>query len=118
MKKMKESILNDAKKGSRDTKNSSNETTSSSNNSSTETTSSSNNSSNETARSSNNSSNETTSVTNSTTTRSSNTYVYGVGIVVVLSIGVSVFFAYNTFSKNKKLINEKQDQLPKRRHML
>ena len=96
MKKMKESILNDAKKGSTDTKNSSNETTSSSKNSST----------------------ETTSVTNSTTTRSSNTYVYGVGIVVVLSIGVSVFFAYNTFSKNKKLINEKQDQLPKRRHML
>ena len=29
------------------------------------------------------------------------------------------FFAYNTFhSKNKRIINEKQDQPPKRRHML
>ena len=53
MKKMKENILNDAKKGGGDTTNSSNETTSSTNNSS----------------------NETTSVTNTATTRSNDTYV-------------------------------------------
>ena len=52
-KKMKENILNDAKKGGGDTTNSSNETTSSTNNSS----------------------NETTSVTNTATTRSNDTYV-------------------------------------------
>ena len=96
MKKMKENILNDAKKGGGDTTNSSNETTSSTNNSS----------------------NETTSVTNTATTRPNDTYVYGVGIIAVLAIGVCVFFAYNTFPKNKKLINEKKDQPPKRRHML
>ena len=52
------------------------------------------------------------------TTRSNNTYVYGVGILAVLAIGACVFFAYNTFPKSKKLVNEKQDQPPKRRHML
>ena len=37
------------------------------------------------------------------TTRSNDTYVYGVGILAVLAIGVCVFFAYNTFQpKNKK----------------
>ena len=37
----------------------------------------------------------------------------------VFAIGVCVFFAYNTFQpKNEKLVNEKQDQPPKRRHML
>ena len=61
------------------------------------------------------------------------TYVYGVGMLAVLAIGVCVFFAYNSFPnnsfpynsfpynsfpKNKKLANEKQDQPPKRRHML
>ena len=45
------------------------------------------------------------------------TYVYGVGMLVVLAIGVCVFFVYNTFQP-KKLINEKKDQPPKRRHML
>ena len=49
--------------------------------------------------------------------QSSDTYVYGVGIVAVLAIGVCVFFAYNTFQP-KKRINEKKDQPPKRRHML
>ena len=44
-------------------------------------------------------------------------YVYGVGILAVVVIGVCVFFAYNTFQP-KKLVNEKQDQPPKRRHML
>ena len=44
-------------------------------------------------------------------------YVYGVGILPVLAISFCVFFAYNTFQP-KKLINEKQNQRPKRRHML
>ena len=52
------------------------------------------------------------------TVQSNDTYVYGVGMLAVLAIGVCVFFAYNTFPKNKKLVNEKQDQPPKRRHML
>ena len=30
-------------------------------------------------------------------TRSNDTYIYGVGILAVLAIGVCVFFAYNTF---------------------
>ena len=93
--KLKESILSDVKKGSEDTTNASNETSSATNNSS----------------------NETTSVTNTATTRSNHTYVYGVGILAVLDIGVCVFFTYNTFQP-KKLINEKQDPPPKRRHML
>ena len=45
-------------------------------------------------------------------------YVYGIGVLAVLAIDVYVFFAYNTFPKNKKLINEKEYQPPKRRHML
>ena len=52
-------------------------------------------------------------------TRSNDTYVYGVGILAVLAIGACVFFAYNTSQpKSKKLVNETQDQPPKRRHML
>ena len=86
--KLKESILNDVEKGSGDTTNASNEATSANNNAS-----------NENA---------------SATARSNHTYIYGVGILAVLAIGVCVFFAYNTFSKNKKIINEKQDQPPKR----
>ena len=35
-------------------------------------------------------------------TRSNDTYVYVVGILAVLAIGVCVFFASNTFPKNKK----------------
>ena len=43
------------------------------------------------------------------TIRSNDTYVYGVGILAVLAIGVCVFFAYNTFlAKNKKQANEKK----------
>ena len=65
-----------------------------------------------------NASNETTSATN-TTTKPNHTYVYGVGILAVLAISVCVFFTYNTFQpKNKKQVNEKKDQPPKRRHML
>ena len=85
MKKMKENILNDAKKGGEDTTNSSN---------------------------------ETTSVTNTATIRSNDTYVYCVGILAVFAIGVCVFFAYNSFPRNKKPFNEKQDQQPKRLPML
>ena len=82
MNKLKESILNDVKKGSRDTNNSSNETTSATSNSS----------------------NDITSITNTTTTRSNDTYVYGVGILAVVAIGVCVFFTYSTCqTKNKKL---------------
>ena len=44
-------------------------------------------------------------------------YIYGVGMLADLAIGVCVFFAYKNFQP-KKLINEKQDQSPKRRHML
>ena len=55
---------------------------------------------------------------NSPPVQSNDTYVYGVGMLAVLAIGVCVFFAYETFPKNKKPVNEKQDQPPKRRHML
>ena len=52
------------------------------------------------------------------TTRSNDTYIYGVGMLAVLAIGVVVFFAYNTFQpKNKKPVHEKHDQPPKRHHM-
>ena len=52
------------------------------------------------------------------TVQSIDTHVYGVGIIAVLAIGVCVFFAYSTSQENKKLVSEKQDQPPKRRHML
>ena len=42
------------------------------------------------------------------TVQSNGTYVYGVGILIVLAISVCVFFAYNTFPKNKKQANEKE----------
>ena len=96
MNKLKESILIDAKKGSGNTTNASNETISATNTATTPVTS-----------------------TNSTTTRSNGTYIYGVGLLAVLAIGVCVFFAHTAFQpKNKKLVKEKQDQPPKRRHML
>ena len=76
------------------------------------------NSSNKTTSATNNSSNETTSVTNTATIRSNDTYVYCVGILAVFAIGVCVFFAYNSFPRNKKPFNEKQDQQPKRLPML
>ena len=49
-------------------------------------------------------------------TRSNDAYIYGVGILAVLAIGVSVFFGCNTFQP-KKPINEKQDQSPQRLHV-
>ena len=107
MNKLNKSILNDVKKGSGDTTNASNEATSATNNASNETTSATNNASN-----------ETTSVTNTATTRSNDTYVYGVGIFAVLVIGACVFFAYNTSQAKKQANEEKQDQPPKQRPML
>ena len=96
MNKSKESILNDAVKDSRDTTNANNETTSATNSATTPATSTNN--------------------TTTTTTRSNDTYVYSVGIIAVLAIGVCICFAYKTFqAKNKKLVS---DQPPKRRHML
>ena len=51
--------------------------------------------------------------------QSNGAYVYGVGIFAVLTIAVCVFFSYKTSQAlNKKQVNEKQDQPPKRRHML
>ena len=52
------------------------------------------------------------------TVKSNDTYVSGVGTLALLAIGVCVFFAYNTSQKNKKKANKKQNQPPKRRHML
>ena len=54
--------------------------------------------------------------TSSHATRSNDTYVNSVGILAILAIGVCVFFAHNSFQP-KKLVNEKQDQPPKLRHM-
>ena len=58
--------------------------------------------------------------------QSNDTYVYGVDMLAILAIGVYVFFAYSQ-TKNKKQDNDrptaqhkqkKQDQPPKRCHML
>ena len=51
--------------------------------------------------------------TPSHTAGSNDTYVYGIGILAVLVIGVCVFFAYNIWqAENKKLVNKKQGQPP------
>ena len=71
MNKLKESILNDAKKGSGDTSNASNGTTNATNTT-------------------------TTPATSTTNTATSDTYIYGVGKLAVLTIRVCVFFAYST----------------------
>ena len=51
-----------------------------------------------------------------------NTYVYGVGMLALLAIGVCVFVAYNTFPKkqanSRSTDQHEQKQPPKRRHML
>ena len=52
--------------------------------------------------------------TPSHSTRSNDTYVYGVGILAVLAIGVCVFFTFQV--KNKKIINKKQNQPLQRVH--
>ena len=87
MNKLQESILNNVKKGSGDTTNASNETTSATNNAS----------------------NKTTSVTKTATARSNDTYVYGIGILVVLATGACVFFAYNLKLSMKNRINHQND---------
>ena len=93
MNKLKESIFNDVKKGSGDTSNARNETTSATNTA-------------------------TTPANGTTNTALSDTYIYGVGIIAVLTIGVCAFFAYKTSeAANKKQVNEKQDQPPKRHHI-
>ena len=52
--------------------------------------------------------------TSSSTTKPSDTYIYGVCTLAVLAISVCGFFAYNTSqAANKKLVNEEQDQPPK-----
>ena len=108
MNELKESISNDPKKDSEDTSNASNETTSPSSNAS-----------NRTTGATNTAATPATSTNNTATKTSSNTYIYDVGILAVLAINVCVFFTYNTSqAKNKKLVNEKQDQAPKRCHML
>ena len=103
MNKLKQNILNDAKKGSGDTTNTSNETAAPATSTSNETTSSAN---------------------DATIIKSNDTYVYGVGMLAVLAIGVCVFFAYQ--AKNKKQASDhpaaqhekKHGQPPKRRPML
>ena len=93
MNKLKKNILNDGKKGSEDTSSASNETTSGTN----------------TAAA------PITSTTSTATTRSSDTYVYGIDIFAVLVIGVCVFFTYN--KKVGQIIHEEPIK-PKRRHIL
>ena len=94
MNKLKESILNYAKKGSRDTTNASNETT-------------------------NTATTSATSNNNIATTRLNDTYIHGDGMLAVLAIDVCVFFVYNTSqAENKKLVNEKLDQQPNQRRIL
>ena len=91
--KLKENILNYAKQGGGDASNASNKTTSATN----------------TATAS------ASSTTSTATKRSSDTYVYGIGILAVLAIGVCIFFTNN--KKTGKVIHE-QPFKPKRRHML
>ena len=58
----------------------------------------------------------TSSSTDNFTARSSDTYIYAVGIVAFLAIGACVFFAYNKISPqatNKKQVNQEQRQLIK-----
>ena len=67
------------------------------------------NASNETTSATNNASNKTTSVTKTATARSNDTYVYGIGILVVLAPGACVFFAYNLKLSMKNRINHQND---------
>ena len=93
MNKLKESILNDATKGSGDTTNEGNESTSATKTATTPTTTPDN-----------------------STTNTATSDIYGLGILAVLS---SIFFVYNTSqAANKIQVNERQDQPPKRRNML
>ena len=84
MNKLKESILNDVKKGGRDTTNTSNETTSATNNSS----------------------NETISLTITVTTRSNDTYVHDVGIIAVLPLAFVYFLHITLFNLKSSMKNK------------
>ena len=93
MNKLKESILNDVKKGSGDTTNASSEATSATNNAN----------------------NETSSFTNTATTGSNDTYVYGVGMLLSLPL-VLLYFLHITLPRlkikkppMKNKINHKND---------
>ena len=61
--------------------------------------------------------------TQESTVQSNDTYVYDVGILAILAIGVCVFFTYNTFPKKQTndclaaQHEQKKDQPPKKRHM-
>ena len=61
--------------------------------------------------------------TQESTVQSNDTYVYDVGILAVLAIGVCVFFTYNTFPKKQTndclaaQHEQKKDQPPTKRHM-
>ena len=94
--KLKESILNDVEKGSEDISNASNEP------------------SNATAGLTI-PANVTTNPATNASKGSSDTCIYGVGILAVSTIGVCVFFKYN--KKAGHVIHE-QPIKPKRRHML
>ena len=72
MNNVKESFLNDVKKGSGDTSNASNETTSTTNTA-------------------------TTHANSTTNTTTSDTDIYGVGILAALAIGVCIFFFIQHF---------------------
>ena len=93
--KLKESILNDAEKGSEDISYASNDATYVAN--------------------------SATTTATSATTKSNDTYIYDIGIVVLVAIAVCVFFAYN--KKLSQAANKVQDneeppiKPPKRRNM-
>ena len=61
----------------------------------------------------------TVQLTAQSTVQSNRAYVYGLGTLAALAIGVCVFFVYKIYhAANKKQVNEKQGQLSKRRHLL
>ena len=67
-----------------------------------------------------NASNETINpTTDAITIRSNRAYIYSVGTLAVLAIGVCILFTYKTYqAANKKQVNEKQDHPAKRCNML
>ena len=61
----------------------------------------------------------TVQTTIQSTIQLNDTYIYGFGILAVLATRACLFFAYSTSqAANKKQVNEKQQQPPKRRNML
>ena len=110
MARMKKEILEDNQLSTP----SSTPSTSSSTNNSTPSTSSSTPS---TSSSTGNSTSSTPSSTSSSAVGSNGAYIYGVGLLAILTIaGVCVFFMYNK-KKERQIIHEEPTK-PKRRHML